>query len=319
MNMMHPHLVAFTSSIERNDGMATRKKPSQAKTVQKKQSKKSPFSSKTEKIAEKTSTKTPKKSTAGFKPSRVKTKSATSTVVRGSTQSGFPIVGIGATGSGLEAKQALEASETQQRSLAQMNAMVLNALPAHIALIDVNGVILFVNEAWKRFATANVLKGTNYGIGCNYITVSEQAHGDCAEEGSAVASGLRAVLAGTQKSFALEYPCHAPNEERWFQVMINPISETENDGAVVMHLNVTERRQAQEALEKEQQFIATILDTAGALVLVLDPEWRIARFNRVCENLTGRNIEEMRGKSFIDLSVASGEDAQEVKEPFTFV
>ena len=294
--------------------MATRKKASQAKTGQKKQAKKSPFSQKTAKIVEKTSTKPPPKSPAGFKPSRAKTKSATLTVTRRSTQPGFPIVEIGATASGLEAKQALEASERQQRSLAQMNAMVLNALPAHISLVDANGVILSVNEAWKRFATANVLKGANYGIGCNYITVCEQAHGDCAVEGQAVADGLRAVLAGTQKSFALEYPCHAPNEERWFRVMITPIFETENAGAVIMHLNVTERGQAQEALEKEQQFISTILDTAGALVLVLDPEWRIVRFNRVCENLTGRNIEEMRGKSFIDLSVVSGEDAQEVKK-----
>jgi PAS domain S-box-containing protein len=96
--------------------------------------------------------------------------------------------------------------------------------------------------------------------------------------------------------------------------MITPISETENAGAVVMHLNVTERRRVEETLEKEKQFIATILDTVGALVVALDPEWRIVRFNRVCENLTGRNIEEMRGKSFLDLAVVSGEDAQEVKD-----
>ena len=293
--------------------MATRKKASQAKAVQKKQAKKSLSPRKTTKPTQKKSTKTSAKPPRVSKPSRPTTKARTAEVARPAPQPGFPIVGIGASAGGLEAKQALEASERQQRSLAQMNAMVLNALPAHIALVDANGVILSVNEAWKRFATANVLEGANYGIGCNYITVCEQAHGDCAEEGQAVADGLRAVLAGTQKSFALEYPCHAPNKERWFQVMITPISETENAGAVVMHLNVTERRQAQEALEKEQQFIATILDTAGALVLVLDPEWRIVRFNRVCENLTGRNIEEMRGKSFVDLSVVSGEDAQEVK------
>jgi PAS domain S-box-containing protein len=294
--------------------MATRKKASQAKAVQKKQAKKSLSPRKTTKPTQKKSTKTPAKLPRGSKPSRTRTKSRTAEVARPTPQPGFPIVGIGASASGLKAKQALEASERQQRTLAQINAIALNALPAHIALLDANGVILSVNEAWKRFATANVLKGANYGIGCNYITVCEQAHGDCAEEGQAVADGLRAVLAGTQKSFALEYPCHAPNEERWFRVMITPISETENAGAVVMHLNVTERRRVEETLEKEKQFIATILDTVGALVVALDPEWRIVRFNRVCENLTGRNIEEMRGKSFLDLAVVSGEDAQEVKD-----
>ncbi len=78
-------------------------------------------------------------------------------------------------------------------------------------------------------------------------------------------------------------------------------------------VDVTVRRQTQEALKKEQQFISAILDTAGALVVVLDPEWKIVRFNRVCEKLTGRTLKDMRGKSFIDLSVVSGEDGQEVK------
>ncbi len=76
-------------------------------------------------------------------------------------------------------------------------------------------------------------------------------------------------------------------------------------------VDVTVRRQTQEALKKEQQFISAILDTAGALVVVLDPEWKIVRFNRVCEELTGRTLEDMRGRSFIDLSVISGEDGQQ--------
>ena len=77
--------------------------------------------------------------------------------------------------------------------------------------------------------------------------------------------------------------------------------------------DITERRKIEEELEKEKHFIATILDTAGALVVVLDPEWRIVRFNRVCEDLTGRTLDEMRGKFFLDLTVASGEDAAELK------
>jgi PAS domain S-box-containing protein len=212
-----------------------------------------------------------------------------------------------------EARKSLVASESEHRSLAQVNLSILNAISSHIALVDANGVIVSVNEAWKRFATANALKGANYSIGCNYLTVCDQAHGDCAEEGRVVADGLRAVLAGTQKSFALEYPCHAPDEERWFRVMITPISETEKAGAVVMHLNVTESRRVEESLEKEKQFISTILDTVGALVVLLDPEWRIIRFNQVCEKMIGRTFEVMRGKSFLDLTVVSGEDASEVK------
>jgi PAS domain S-box-containing protein len=196
----------------------------------------------------------------------------------------------------IETMKDLEVSEREQRSLAQVNVSILNALSAHIALVDANGVILSVNEAWKRFATANVLKRSDYGIGCNYITVCEQAHGDCAEEGRAVADGLRAVLAGTQKSFALVYPCHAPNEERWFQVMITPISETENAGAVVMHLNVTERKQVEEEMDRLSKHNDLILNSAWEGIYGLDSYGKATFFNRSAERLTGWTAGEVKEK-----------------------
>ena len=43
--------------------------------------------------------------------------------------------------------------------MATTHASILNALPAHIALIDRKGVIVSVNEAWRHFATANAMQG----------------------------------------------------------------------------------------------------------------------------------------------------------------
>jgi PAS domain S-box-containing protein len=47
-------------------------------------------------------------------------------------------------------------------------------------------------------------------------------------------------------------------------------------------------------VKKERNFISAILDTAEALVIVLDPAGRIVRYNRACERITGYAIEEMR-------------------------
>ena len=48
--------------------------------------------------------------------------------------------------------------ESQEKPRAQeaakMQTAILNALRAHIALLDSNGVILAVNEAWLRFASS---------------------------------------------------------------------------------------------------------------------------------------------------------------------
>ena len=49
-------------------------------------------------------------------------------------------------------------------------------------------------------------------------------------------------------------------------------------------------------VRKERDFIAAVLDTAGALIVVLDKEARITRFNRACEALTGYSATEVLGR-----------------------
>jgi PAS domain S-box-containing protein len=164
------------------------------------------------------------------------------------------------TGGPLGASKAPESSpillrEAAQHQTAEMQMAILNALPAHIALLDDHGVILAVNEAWRRFATANILQSPDFLIGQNYLGVFEGAHGDCAEEARSVAVGIRRVLRGELKDFSLEYPCHSPTEQRWFKLMVTPLSELPGQGAVVMHVNVTERRSAEESLRKNQAWL----------------------------------------------------------------
>lgn len=52
-----------------------------------------------------------------------------------------------------------------------------------------------------------------------------------------------------------------------------------------------------EALEKERNFVSAILDTASALVVVIDPQGHIVRFNRACEQTTEYTFAEVQGES----------------------
>jgi PAS domain S-box-containing protein len=60
--------------------------------------------------------------------------------------------------------------------------------------------------------------------------------------------------------------------------------------------DITELKQTEAALEEERNVASAILDTVGALVVVLDPEGRIVRFNRACERITGCKFEEVQGR-----------------------
>ena len=65
--------------------------------------------------------------------------------------------------------------------------------------------------------------------------------------------------------------------------------------------DITDLKRVEEELQKERNFVSTILDTVGALVVVLDSEGRILRFNPACELTTGYSMEEVQGKCIWDL------------------
>ena len=65
--------------------------------------------------------------------------------------------------------------------------------------------------------------------------------------------------------------------------------------------DISDLKRTEEALQQERNVVTAILDTVGALVVVLDPDGRITRFNRACELTTGYSLEEVRGKRIWEL------------------
>ncbi len=74
-----------------------------------------------------------------------------------------------------------------------------------------------------------------------------------------------------------------------------------------IYREIASRHQTELALELERDFNTAIVDTVGALVLVLDPQGRIIRFNRTAEQLTGYSKGEVQGKVVWDLFAISHE------------
>ncbi len=137
----------------------------------------------------------------------------------------------------------------------------IDALSSHIAVLDENGAILAVNDAWRRFADENQYAGFNYGIGANYIEACEPHSSECIE-GNTVVEGLRDVLSGSRDFFEIEYPCHSPSEQRWFVMRVTRFKSPAPVRVVVSHENVTQRRQAEDALKeanrRKDEFLATL-------------------------------------------------------------
>jgi CheY-like chemotaxis protein len=61
------------------------------------------------------------------------------------------------------------------------------------------------------------------------------------------------MLAGRVRIFTMEYPCHAPHEERWFQLIAMADSAGPEPHFLVVHLPITERRLAEKRVVIAQQ------------------------------------------------------------------
>ncbi|MCK8514959.1 EAL domain-containing protein [Methylonatrum kenyense] len=154
----------------------------------------------------------------------------------------------------LETRDELHEANRQLAAAVDTNRALIDALPAHVALLDCNGRIIDVNEQWREFGRRNGLADQAAGAGADYFASCDVSEGRDAADARATVAGLRAVLARERDSFTYEYPCHGPSEQRWFRMMANTTGIRESvdgePGVVVMHVDITERKLAEQQLER---------------------------------------------------------------------
>jgi PAS domain S-box-containing protein len=73
-----------------------------------------------------------------------------------------------------------------------------------------------------------------------------------------------------------------------------------------------ELKSSQEAVKKEKDFVENIFKTAQVIILVLDTNGRIVRFNPYLEKITGYKLEEVLGRDWFSIFI-SGEQGENVK------
>jgi PAS domain S-box-containing protein len=197
----------------------------------------------------------------------------------------------------IERREGLPEHGQSIRSIQAKHDAILDALPTHIATLDARGRINSVNEAWRRFGNDNSLSIAECGLGLNYLEICDQTEGDDAAKAQQVAAGIRSVLAGEVDSFSTEYACHSPSVRRWFLLTVIPLPDDQGNGALLMHLDVSAQRTAEERLRiSELQFrqmaenirdVFFLIDADNDCLLYLSPAFE-AIWGYSCESAYAR-------------------------------
>jgi diguanylate cyclase (GGDEF)-like protein/PAS domain S-box-containing protein len=209
------------------------------------------------------------------------------------------------------------AQEQFRHAQAAKQAAILNALPAQVAMIDARGFIVSVNDAWRRFAAENEFGGSGDGEGLNYLDTCDVAAGDRSAEAHPVADGIRSVLAGSSKSFSLEYPCHSPTQQRWFLMTVAPLQYERLRGAVVMHLDITAERLGEEELRaSELRFLQMAENIHDVFFLIDAKSGRMLYISPAYEEIWGLTADSLYVRSESWMESVHSDDREYINDAF---
>ena len=120
---------------------------------------------------------------------------------------------------------------------------VLESLPGRTCVIDSEGTVVAVNRRYRDEGPAGAGEGTGPALGDDYIGwLDESVENDAAKD-------LRELLTGDCPDFRTEFATVRRRKRYWTELFAVPLS-TGEAGAVVTHVDITTRKQAESALTR---------------------------------------------------------------------
>jgi|GEM_PF-1738748 len=184
---------------------------------------------------------------------------------------------------------------------AEMSANLLEAVAegseTHWLVIDGDGQILMINDAWLAYETAkgSGLNNKQDWLDKDIYSLIQNSH-DCALGSEEFTSALRKVQDGIESLCQLEICDPLSWETQWLLLSARRL-RGEMSGALISRQNVTALKNAELRVQEQSTFLNSILDSSRHLgIVALNADYRIALFNPAAENFFSVSKNEVVGR-----------------------
>jgi PAS domain S-box-containing protein len=202
-----------------------------------------------------------------------------------------------------------EAEKKLVVSQLRLEGIIESAMDAIITVDEDQQVVLF-NRAAERMFGCSAQDVAGQPLARLLPTRFREAHGHHMQD-----FGKAGVTSRKMGKLGAVSGLRADGQEFPIEASISHVTVEGKKYYTVILRDITERERVTEELRREHEFIETVLETAGALVVVLDRQGHILRFNRACEHTTGYSSEEVAGKAPWDFLLIP-EEIDQVKAVF---
>jgi signal transduction histidine kinase len=145
-----------------------------------------------------------------------------------------------------------------RESSVRLYRALLSSMHDHVAILDVQGVIIDVNDSWRRFAES-LLPEHRLGVGDDYVAACRHAAARGSPAAQQALAGVTSILNREERRFEIEYEREGQPE---FYVLTMEALERADGGAVVTRTDITARRRAQLELEEQRRELAHLARAA---------------------------------------------------------
>jgi len=194
-----------------------------------------------------------------------------------------------------------------------LSLSAFDALPITCVVVAPDGLIKLANEAWWQFGRENGLDdASKIALGVNYLEECRRAVRRGDKSALAALKGIEGVMLGKLREFSLEYPCHSPDEMRWYIMKVKPVGR---DGNVLIgHIEITKRWLAENALRESEEQYRELYDDNPTMYFTVDPQGTVLSVNRFGAEQLGYTPRELVGRPVLE--VFHPDDRASVSEQF---